>query len=1032
MSHVERNMTKAATKILYEAKLVAKENNHNVVEAMHLACALFDDESLGDWVLNVSNDSQVHRVSRDKGILKAKFQKLLESPLAPTQASIQSSSATPKLSCTLGELIQDQSQLASNSDDDEDDNALVTTHHLLLALFDVPETRDILTAHGLQEKEVRIILAVSRALKKETDHPKTKGLTTLNQYGIDLLAQAKKGRLDPIVARDEEVRRVIQILSRRTKNNPVLVGEPGVGKTSIAEGLAQRIVAGDVPESLKHVSLRTLDMGALVAGTCWRGDFEERVCTILNEVKNAENGIVLFVDEIHLVLGAGNAKGKMDAANLLKPMLARGELRLVGATTLDEYRKYIEKDAALERRFQQVCVNEPSVEDTISMLRGLAERYEVHHGVRITDAALVAAAQLSDRYITHRFNPDKSIDLMDEAAARVRTALDSRPERIDQLERKIQQLEIESKALGRENDKSTKERQKLLKKEIASLREELTPLNTKWRADQSRAIEKQTGKLAVPHSPRTPQGAVRDISQPEAAGSVEASRCIVSSVVTLQDVIVQPAVEASDCTASDVDKSQDVAVHPEEAYGAEAPQDVAVQSEQAVNVEWSDCMMSEVLTPQDVTVRPEATDGVGECGCIVTTPDVAVQPEVANEAEGSGCIMSEVDTNQDDVANSVEESSCMMSEVVTPHDVATVISRWTGIPVTRLTQLEKAKLLKLEERMKERVVGQDAAIEQVADCILRSKAGLSRPNQPTGSFLFLGPTGVGKTETSKALFTQLYHDDERHIVRIDMSEYSEKHSVSRLIGSPPGYLGHDDGGQLTEAIRRRPYTVVLFDEVEKAHSTVLTLLLQILDEGRLTDSKGRTVSFRNAVVILTSNAGAEHLLNNTSDSVGRENAQLLVMKDVQARFAPELLNRLSAIVMFQSLSPDQLEKVVQKSMVSICSRLLPLGVTAVLESAGAQAILAASYNPNYGARPVERYLESTVVTSLSKMILSGELSSGSLVRISASDSKHQREVEDNLSADVVEPPAKKARLTYQIQLKRRVDEGNEIVEEHSS
>lgn len=647
-------------------------------------------------------------------------------------------------------------------------------------------------------------------------------------------------------------------------------------------------------------------MGALVAGAKYRGEFEERLRAVLDEVKRSEGRMILFVDEIHLVLGAGKSDGAMDAANLMKPMLARGELRMVGATTLEEYRKHIEKDSAFERRFQQVLVKEPSVADTISMLRGLSDRYEAHHGVRITDAALVSAAQLSDRYISHRFNPDKAIDLIDEAAARKRTTLDSRPERIDQLERQILQLEIEATALGREKDKDSKKRMKTIREEIVNLKEELDPLNEKWKRDRGRAEE------------------LKQIKE---------------KLATLE------AKAASAERMGDYEKAADLK------YGA--------------------------------------------------IPDLKSHLKKIEQEEAERKVASK--------ANDDEDS--MISEVVTPLDIAEVISRWTGIPVTRLSQTDRDRLLKLDKRLMERVIGQDTAIREVTDCILRSKAGLSRPSQPTGSFLFLGPTGVGKTETAKALFSELYDGDERHLVRIDMSEYTEQHSVARLVGAPPGYIGHDEGGQLTEAVRRRPYTVVLFDEVEKAHPRVLTLMLQILDEGRLTDSKGRTVDFTNTVIILTSNVGAQHLLHLTEDSEKKQVAHNTVMMEVQASFPPEFLNRLSAIVMFNSLGIIQLEKIVQKSMAGIRKRLSPQGIKVVLESSGAKAILAASYNPDYGARPVERYLESSVVTTLSRMLISGELPSGSLVRIEAVEGP-----EDESYDDVSVPLQKKARLRYTVEV----------------
>lgn len=657
-----------------------------------------------------------------------------------------------------------------------------------------------------------------------------------------------------------------------------MVGEPGTGKTAVVEGLARRILEGDVPETLKGVSLRTLDFGALVAGAKYRGEFEERLRAVLDEVKSAQGKMVVFVDEIHLVLGAGKTDGAMDAANLLKPMLARGELRMIGATTNDEYRKHIEKDVAFERRFQKVTVDEPNVENTVSMLRGLVGRYEAHHGVRIADAALVVAAELSSKYISNRFNPDKSIDLMDEAAATKRTALDSRPEKIDQIERRILQLEIEATALKREKDKNSKKREKEIREEISNLKEAVAPLNARWEAERGRADELKEVKKKL------------NVLQ---AKSLQAER------------------------AGDYEKAADLK------YGA--------------------------------------------------IPDLKAHLAKVEREEAERRADRNIDDDDDNV----------MDEVVTPEDIAGVISRWTGIPVSRLSQTDRERLLHLDKHLQQRVIGQNPAIEVVTDAILRSKAGLSREDQPTGSFLFLGPTGVGKTELSKALFSELYDGDERHLVRIDMSEYQEQHSVARLIGAPPGYVGHDEGGQLTEAVRKKPYTVVLLDEVEKAHPKVLTILLQVLDEGRLTDSKGRTVDFTNTVIILTSNIGAEFLLGLTENSSEHqiEAAHNEVMEKLRCSFAPEFLNRLSAIVMFNSLGTEQLEKVLHKSMQGVKRRLASRGVKIELESSGIKTILDASYTPSFGARPVERYLEATVVTRLSRMLISGELTSGTIVHI---------------------------------------------------
>merc|ERR1711933_83011 len=758
-------------------------------------------------------------------------------------------------------------------------DALIALDHLLMALFDESTIKKALDQDsGLTKKVAKGALDDIRGGKKVTSASAEDQYEALQKYGMDLVKLAEEGKLDPVIGRNEEVRRIVQILSRRTKNNPVLVGEPGTGKTAVVEGLARRILEGDVPETLKGVRLRTLDFGALVAGAKYRGEFEERLKAVLEEIKNADGKIVVFVDEIHLVLGAGKTDGAMDAANLLKPMLARGELRMIGATTNDEYRQHIEKDSAFERRFQKVTIHEPNVENTISMLRGLVSRYEAHHGVRISDAALVASAELSSKYITHRFNPDKSIDLLDEAAAMKRTTLDRRPEKIDQLERRILQLEIEATALKREKDKKSKEREKELRKEIQNLKETLAPINAKWEAERSHVDELKQ---------------VREKLEVLEAKSLQAER------------------------TGDFETAADLK------YGA--------------------------------------------------IPDL--QARLAKLESNDADRRASRSKDQDDES--------IMDEVVTPEDIATVISRWTGIPVSRLSQTDRERLLKLDKRLQQRVIGQNLAIKEVTDAILRSKAGLSRENQPDGSFLFLGPTGVGKTELSKALFSELYDGDERHLVRIDMSEYQEQHSVARLIGAPPGYIGHDEGGQLTEAVRKKPYTVVLLDEVEKAHPKVLTILLQVLDEGRLTDSKGRTVDFTNTVIILTSNIGSEFLIGLTENSSAdqKEAAHNAVMKRVSNSFPPEFLNRLSATVVFNSLGTNELEKVVHKSMQGIKRRLMQRGVKVELERSGVKEILDESFDPSFGARPVERYLESEVVTALSRMLISGELTSGTTVHI---------------------------------------------------
>ena len=872
-------MTDATTQTLERCLTIARDNGHSLAEPIHLAAALFEaDDSIGARVVAKSSSSNTNiggelvdvRLVR-QAIQRALLKKPSQNP-PPHEASISN---------TLQKVIQRAIAAAKSNGD-----ALVALDHLLLALYDVDKsTKDVLESSGLTKQMVINTTKEIRGGRKVTSTSAEETYEALDKYGIDLVQSAAEGKLDPVIGRDEEIRRIIQILCRRTKNNPCLVGEPGVGKTAAVEGLAHRILQGDVPLTLKDVALRTLDMGALVAGAKYRGEFEERLRAVLDECKQAEGKIILFVDEVHLVLGAGKGDGAMDAANLLKPMLARGELRMIGATTLEEYRKHIEKDSAFERRFQRVLVNEPSVEATISILRGLADRYTAHHGVRISDAAIITAAQLSDRYITDRFLPDKAIDLIDEAAATRRVQLDSRPESIDKLERKILQLEIESTALSREKDKTSKKKRKDVQAEIANLREELEPLLQKWESDRGRADELKQAN--------------------EKLTTLESKAAAAERV-------------------GDYEKAADLK------YGA----------------------------------IPDLKNHIAK---------IIKEEEERKAMQAERTLSGEAGDNEDE---------SLALEVVLPKHITEIISRWTGIPANKLSQTERERLLKLGDRLKDRVVGQDDAVDEITDCILRSKAGLARPSQPDGSFLFVGPTGCGKTELSRALFSELYDGDERHIVRIDMSEYTEEHSVARLIGAPPGYVGHDEGGQLSEAVRQKPYTVVLFDEVEKAHKKVLTVLLQVLDEGRLTDSKGRTVDFTNTVVILTSNLGASSLLEyDESSSSARDLARDKVMAAVRAHFSPEFLNRLSGVIMFNSLGMTQLEKIVHKSMKDVKKRLAGQGIRVVLDKSGVEAILDASYDRNYGARPVERYLENSVVTMLSKMLISGELSSGYTVFI---------------------------------------------------
>jgi ATP-dependent Clp protease ATP-binding subunit ClpB len=829
----------------------AVARNHQTIEPEHVLFALLSDP-----------EGVIYPLLHHVGVAPKSVRDQVDAALDRIpKIFAQGPAAEVRISPTTGKLLE-----AAGGEAEALTDEYLSTEHLLLAMLDVdsPGARILLDA-GLTRDGVLAALAEVRGRQRVTDANPEEKYQALERYGRDLTDQARRGKLDPVIGRDEEVRRTIQVLSRRTKNNPVLIGEPGVGKTAIVEGLAQRIVAGDVPDSLKDKRVVALDLGAMVAGSKYRGEFEERLKAVLKEIADSEGEIVTFIDELHTIVGAGAAEGAMDAGNMLKPMLARGELRAIGATTLDEYRQHIEKDPALERRFQPVLVEEPSVEDTIAILRGLKERYEVHHGVRIQDPALVAAAVLSDRYVTGRFLPDKAIDLVDESASRLRIEIDSMPVEIDEVERRITQLEIERAALKKETDPASKERLERLERELADLQERAGGMKAHWQREKE---------------------------------SIDRIRSIKSRL--------------------------------EETRGEFERAERDGDLERAAELRFG----------------------------------TLVQLEKDLEAENAA--LAEL---QSDVR--------MLKEEVTEEDVAEVVSTWTGIPVSKLMEGEMQKLVHLEEALHERVVDQTQAVEAVANAIRRSRAGLSDPNRPIGSFLFLGPTGVGKTELARALADYLF-DDERAIVRVDMSEYQERHTVSRLVGAPPGYVGYEEGGQLTEAVRRRPYSVVLLDELEKAHGDVFNVLLQLLDDGRLTDGQGRTVDFRNTIVIMTSNLGSA-VFNDPS--IPREKQREAVLEDVRGAFRPEFVNRIDEIVVFEPLDREEIRQIVDIQLRLLRERLAERKLMLELTDEARDYLANTGYDPAFGARPLKRLIQREVQDPLAMKLLSGELHEGDTVEI---------------------------------------------------